>query len=163
MESAIERREQIAEKLRLRKKDVINGLAVEFNVCERTIRYDLTALSMSYPILVLQGHGGGVVWTGKRPVNILSEREITAIRNVIKYATSDDAAVLEKLIAAYSAREQFDVEDIFKILAAGITQTRLADKLGISKSALSNYMAGRRTPNAELAKRILKIKEERGI
>jgi len=162
MESTIERREQIAERLRFRRKDSLRTLANEFGVCRQTILRDIETLSKSYPISAVQGYGGGVFWTGKRPENVYTEREIEAIRNAIKNVNSDDAAVLEKLIAAHSVREPFDVEDIFKILATGITQTELAEMLGIGKSALSNYMAGRRVPNAEITKRIQKIKKEKG-
>jgi len=162
MESALERREQIAEMLRQRKKDTVSNLAVEFGVCDRTIRYDLMAISLSYPISTAKGCGGGVTWEGKRPVGVLSEREIAAIRNVIKYATPDDTAVLERLIE-YAEREPFDVGDIFKILETGITQIELADKLGVEKSTLTNYMTGHRRPRAETVKRIQKIKKEIGI
>ena len=160
MENALERREQIAERLRLRRQDTVSNLAAEFGVCERTIRYDLMTLSISYPITTIQGSGGGVVWTGKRSAAVYTEREIEAIRNAIKVVSPEDAAVLERMIAVHSVREPFAVQEIFKILGNGISQVELADKLGISKGALSNIMARRRTPSAELHERISKLREE---
>lgn len=160
MESALERREQIAERLRLRRRDNVKNLAAEFGVTERTIRYDILTLSMSYPIETARGCGGGVIWTGKRPEQVYTEREIKALQNAIKAVSLEDALVLEKLLSVHSVHKPFDVEVLFNILLKGITQTELAQRLGISKSALANIIAGRRTPGTDLQMRILEFSRE---
>ena len=60
MQSALDRRQQILEKLMLRRQDTVVNLAGEFGVNERTIRRDLCILSHDYPIRSIPGKGGGV-------------------------------------------------------------------------------------------------------
>ena len=160
MESALERRERIAERIKFRGQVNVNGLASEFDVCARTIRYDLVVISLSYPIDTVQGSGGGVVWKGKRPAYVQTAREAEVLRKAIKLVSPEDAAVLENMIITQRVREPFNVDYIFKCLSGGITQTALADRLGISKAALSNIMAGRRTPSVALSKKIKAIAAE---
>lgn len=59
--SAMERRQQILDLLCQRRKDTVQNLADELGVCERTIRRDIDALTLSYPIETVCGrYGGGV-------------------------------------------------------------------------------------------------------
>lgn len=59
--SAIERRQQILDLLCQRRQDTVQNLADELGVCERTIRRDIDALTLSYPIETICGrYGGGV-------------------------------------------------------------------------------------------------------
>ena len=60
MRSALDRRQQILEKLILRRRDTVVNLASEFNVNERTIRRDICILSHDYPIQSVPGKGGGI-------------------------------------------------------------------------------------------------------
>jgi len=55
-----ERRQAILECLCLRRTEIIDNLAFEFNVSRRTIRYDIEILSLDYPIYTSKGNGGGV-------------------------------------------------------------------------------------------------------
>ncbi len=58
--SAADRRQRLLEVLCLRRQDTYDNLAREFNVCKRTIRYDIAALMCSYPIETVSGRYGGV-------------------------------------------------------------------------------------------------------
>lgn len=60
MQSALDRRQQILDKLMLRRQDTVINLASEFGVNERTIRRDICILSHDYPICSIPGKGGGV-------------------------------------------------------------------------------------------------------
>lgn len=59
--SQAERRLRLLRVLCLRRHDTYDNLAHEFNVCKRTIRYDVAALMCAYPIETVCGrYGGGV-------------------------------------------------------------------------------------------------------
>ena len=59
--SQAERRRRLLNVLCLRRHDTYDNLAHEFNVCKRTIRYDVAALMCKYPIETVSGrYGGGV-------------------------------------------------------------------------------------------------------
>ena len=56
-----ERREKILELLCIRRQDTVKHLAAEFQVSERTIKYDIEELTLTYPIDTIRGrYGGGV-------------------------------------------------------------------------------------------------------
>jgi len=57
--SASDRRQKLLEVLCLRRHDTYGNLACEFNVCKRTIRYDIAALMCVYPIETVCGRYGG--------------------------------------------------------------------------------------------------------
>ena len=57
---ATERRIAILEVLCERRHDSVENLANEFGVSIRTIKYDIEALILSYPVYTTQGNGGGV-------------------------------------------------------------------------------------------------------
>jgi predicted DNA-binding transcriptional regulator YafY len=57
---ATERRMAILEALCERRHDSVENLANEFNVSVRTIKYDIEALILTYPVYTTQGNGGGV-------------------------------------------------------------------------------------------------------
>ncbi len=58
--TASERRKEMLEVLCLRRFETVENLAFEFNVSGRTIRNDILALSLDYPIYTTQGNGGGI-------------------------------------------------------------------------------------------------------
>lgn len=56
-----ERRMEIMEVLCQRRHDTMKNLAFEFGVTERTIRNDISILSLSYPLETIRGrYGGGI-------------------------------------------------------------------------------------------------------
>ena len=58
--TANERRMALLEVLCLRRHDTRENLAFEFGVSKRTIEYDVQILSANYPIISVQGKGGGI-------------------------------------------------------------------------------------------------------
>lgn len=60
--SQAERRLQLLHILCIRRHDTYDNLVHEFNVCKRTIRYDVAALMCAYPIETVCGRYGGGVW-----------------------------------------------------------------------------------------------------
>lgn len=58
--SANERRKFIIEKLSAQRSATVRELQEEFDVTEKTIRTDITALSTEYPIYTKKGHAGGI-------------------------------------------------------------------------------------------------------
>ena len=58
--SPSERRQSILNRLCRRGFDTYENLALEYGVCERTIRYDVESLMSSYPIETAQRRNGGV-------------------------------------------------------------------------------------------------------
>lgn len=60
MQSALDRRQQILDRLTIRRQDTVKNLANEFKVNERTIRRDICILSRDYMICTVQGRGGGI-------------------------------------------------------------------------------------------------------
>ncbi|GHV00026.1 hypothetical protein FACS1894211_06510 [Clostridia bacterium] len=162
MTSAIERREQLVEILRLRHSDRVCNLAVELGVSEKTIYRDVLALSLSYPIEAISGMRGGVVWTGKQATApVVTDREIEALNNALAFASPEDKAVIARLIKTLRPEEPFSAEWLFKILeASGLTQRRLADRLGITEFAFSNYLSGKRKPTAIVERKIREMYRE---
>ena len=55
-----ERRRRLIAVLYERQTDTVGNLAFEFNVSSHTIRYDIRALELEYPIYTKVGAGGGV-------------------------------------------------------------------------------------------------------
>ena len=58
--TASERRQAIIETLSARRCETRENLAREFGVSPRTLTRDITQLSLSYPIVINNGRGGGV-------------------------------------------------------------------------------------------------------
>jgi len=156
------RRDEIIERMKVRKSDTAYNLSVEFQVSKCTIYRDIQELSVSgYPLICEMGHGGGIKWTGGKRNILFTERELLALHNAIPSASAEDKFVLENLI---SERIQTIAEssqnDLYGILV-GVTQRVLAMNLGITESHLSRVLSGQKKPSAELAKRILEYKERR--
>ena len=162
MEYTLERRERIAEALRFRRRDTAGRLAAEFGVSRHTIMRDLIVLSLSYPIHTVAGGGGGVIWTGKKAeAPAISGRALEALHNAANVVSAEDKAEIERLISVLRPVVPFQADWAFKILeTTGLTQTQLADKLGITGAHLSFVLSGRRKPSAALAERISNIRKE---
>jgi len=89
--TAPERQELIAATLRRERRATVANLASALDCSERTIRYDIEALSVSgFPVVTIQGrHGGGVeLMEGYHPQSpTLSPEQILALREIIKDTT----------------------------------------------------------------------------
>ena len=72
-----------------------------FQMCLRTIRRDITVLSCTYPITMLQGAGGGVFIA-------------KSFRLGTRYLTDDQCRLLEKLSATLEGTELKTMQSILK-------------------------------------------------
>ena len=107
-----ERRTQIWEKLRVRRKDTIANLANEFGVSKQTIRRDIDALSREHYIYTLPGRYSGGVFVEENTAYIkyFNESELAVIHklfycaenNIVCTITVDEKNVLSKLIAEHT-------------------------------------------------------------
>jgi len=156
------RRENIIERMKIRKFDTAYNLAFEFGVSLKTVLHDIQELSVSgKPIQAEPGRGGGIRWLGGKQNFPFTEREITALHKAIALASPEDKPVLEKLIRT-NEKPEIDKNDIFGLLTGDITQRAFAAELGISESHLSRVLSGRKKPSMALAAGIAKMKEEHG-
>lgn len=87
--SAADRRQRLLEVLCLRRQDTYDNLAREFNVCKRTIRYDIAALMCSYPIETVSGRYGGV--------RVASWYHLNRQGSERKYLNSKQTALLRRM------------------------------------------------------------------
>ena len=101
---ATERRMAILEALCERRHDSVENLANEFNVSVRTIKYDIEALILSYPVYTTQGCGGGV--------HVVEGYYIGR-----KYLKPNQQELLEKLSATLSGEDAKTMREILKTFA----------------------------------------------
>ena len=102
MRDTAERRMKILEVLCVRRHDTIKRLSEEFNVSERTIRYDIKVLECSYPLYTTQGTGGGV-------------HVMDGYRLGMKYLTDEQAELLERICGNLEGRDLSIAKEILKI------------------------------------------------
>lgn len=95
-----ERRMAIIKALCIRRKDTIKNLAAEFGVSERTIRYDIERLSLTFPLITTQGkYSGGV--------SVIDGYYIG-----MRYLNSDQQALLERLLETLSEKDRSIMQSI---------------------------------------------------
>lgn len=101
--SANERRAELIRILVARRQDTMPNLAAELGVTVRTIQRDILALTVEYPLVTLQGNGGGVKvedWYHPHK-NILSLEQISVLEELIKNADKHQREVVIGLLSAY--------------------------------------------------------------
>ncbi|MGI6702348.1 MAG: HTH domain-containing protein [Christensenellales bacterium] len=106
---ATERRMAILEALCKRRHDSVENLANEFNVSVRTIKYDIEALILSYPVYTTQGCGGGV--------HVVDGYYIGR-----KYLKPSQEALLQKLKKSLEGVDIRTMEEILKTFALPLTR-----------------------------------------
>lgn len=161
--SAFDRREQIIDRMKVRKFDTAASLASEFRVSKCTIFRDVQELSVNgHPIIAEPGCGGGIRWVGGKRQFPFTSEEITALKEAIATVSEKSRLALENLLRDKTKPEmEFDNNDIFGLLTDGKSQAALARELGISKGYCTRLLSGERTPGAELAERISNLKNRR--
>lgn len=105
-----ERRQKLLEVLCLRRHDTCANLAHEFNVCQRTIRYDIEELMCSYPIETVCGRfGGGVrVLDGYYYHHKTSDRasltskQIALLRKLRDQLSGDDRDTISSILVQFA-------------------------------------------------------------
>lgn len=102
--TANERREAIIDILYERRKDTMANLANEFQVSIRTIHYDIEKLSLSHPIVTIQGNGGGVkIMEGSyRDRKYLNSAQEKLLDKLSKELSGDDLAVMNSILKDFA-------------------------------------------------------------
>ena len=100
-----ERRAEIMRILTARRRETMGCLATELNVTSRTIRTDITALMVDYPLETLRGNGGCVrVADWYHPHrNLLSEEQQRTLSQLMESATEQQAEVLREMLVEYGS------------------------------------------------------------
>ncbi len=103
MQSALERRQDILEKLCERRYDTVENLAIEFGVSERTIRRDIEYLSFHHPLYTAQGKGGGIhVGEGYRlGKKYLTDKQSELLEELSKGLTGNELAVMQSILKTF--------------------------------------------------------------
>ncbi len=100
-----ERRRAIWSALCQRRHDTIQNLASEFNVCPRTIRYDVVALSLSHPLETVRGrYGGGVKlpdWYHPTRTTLCPE-QVALLKKLAPSLQGDDLAVMNSILSQFA-------------------------------------------------------------
>ena len=100
-----ERRDEILRVLYTRRRESIANLAAEFGVSVRTIKYDIEALTCSYPIETVRGrYGGGVKladWyhPSKRA---LSPEQMVLLKKLAPTLEGDDLVIMNSIISQFA-------------------------------------------------------------
>ncbi len=103
--SVNERRQAIWHLLCQRRRDTIRNLATEFGVSPRTIRYDVEALTLSYPLETVRGrYGGGVKLADwYQPTrNTLCTEQMVLLKKMATSLSSDDLTVMNSIISQFA-------------------------------------------------------------
>ena len=101
MTTTTERRLAVLHILCERRKETIDNLAFELNVSRNTIKSDIIALSLSYPIYTVSGIGGGI-------------RIMDGFRLGMKYLTDTQCELLETLLETQEGETKEILHSIIK-------------------------------------------------
>ena len=110
--TANERRNEIVRILVSRRHETMKQLASELNVTDRTIRTDITVLTVDYPLETVRGNGGCVKvadWYHPHR-NILSQEQQNLLITFLDKGDNYQQKVLREMLFAFGsqdAREQF--------------------------------------------------------
>lgn len=102
---AAERRMAILEALCSRHYDTVENLMFEFNVSERTIRYDIQALSLAYPIYTVRGNKGGVYLMNGFKFNrtYLTVKQMTLLKKLEITLIGEEKEIMRSILIAFTA------------------------------------------------------------
>ena len=108
MRCTTECRKLVLEYLLDQRHTTLDALCKEFEVSMSTMRRDILILSCSYPITTFQGGGGGI-------------KIAEGYRLGMKYMTSKQKALLEKLSESLSGEEVVTMNSILKTFSNPVT------------------------------------------
>jgi len=100
-----ERREKILELLCIKRQDTVKHLASEFQVSERTIKYDIEELTLTCPIDTIRGrYGGGVkvkdgYYVGR---NYLKPIQKNLLLQLLPGLSGKDAEIMNSILKDFS-------------------------------------------------------------
>ena len=98
--TATERRQALLETLCVRRYETRENLAFEFDVSLRTIDRDIEFLSVKYPIITVQGNGGGIRVVDRFYIyNIrLDEAQMLFLKGLLKRLAGRDREIMIGII-----------------------------------------------------------------
>lgn len=101
---ATERRLAILEALCERRHENVENLANEFDVSIRTIKYDIEALILTYPVYTTQGNGGGVhvvdgYYIGRK---YLKPSQEALLQKVKEFLVGEDCKTMEGILKTFA-------------------------------------------------------------
>ena len=104
MQSALDRRQEILERLSDRRFDTIANLMAEFHVSRSTIKRDIDVLSCSYPLETVRGNGGGVrvadgYYVGRQ---YLRPEQEALLRELMPGLQPDQQETMKGILAAFA-------------------------------------------------------------
>lgn len=100
-----ERRQRLIEVLCQRRQDTMANLAEEFGVNERTIRRDIEALTLSYPLDTVCGrYGGGVKVADWYRLNrkTFTPEQAALLKKLAPSLQGDDLTVMNSIISQFA-------------------------------------------------------------
>ena len=104
MKNTSERRQMILDYLLEHRETTRYELSNHFNVSLRTIERDILILSCSYPIMTIQGGGGGI-------------KIANGYRLGMKYLSESQTALLEQLSGTLSGEDLKIMQSILKVFS----------------------------------------------
>lgn len=106
--TATDRRQAIIEALSARRCETREHLAQEFGVSIRTVTRDITHLSLSYPIVINEGRGGGIaVMDGFYLYhNRLRPQDIAFLERLSKSLSTEDQKTMQRIIKKLGGRNE---------------------------------------------------------
>jgi predicted DNA-binding transcriptional regulator YafY len=105
--SVTERRAEIMKIMILRRKSTVPLLMQIFSVSEKTIRRDIRALMLEYPLESVSGNGGGIClpdWFYPDK-NLLSKEEITVLEELIPKSNEYQSRILKQMLAKFGTNK----------------------------------------------------------
>lgn len=114
--SSNERRAEIIRILSGRRHETMSNLAFELGVTDRTIRNDITALTVDYPLETIRGNGGGVklanwYWPNK---NILSQDQQQVLSQMTGKGNEHQVKVLKEILEAYGSHRNKNYKEAMR-------------------------------------------------
>ena len=104
MQNTAERRQMILAILCERRTELAENLAIEFGVTTRTIYHDIEILAYSYPIITLQGKGGGIrIMDGFRlGMKYLTDKQYTVLKEISEELSGEKKVVVLEIIRTFA-------------------------------------------------------------
>lgn len=96
-----------------RRRETMRHLAAELGVTDRTIRTDITVLTVDYPLITQRGNGGCVKvadWYHPHR-NLLSEEQQQVLSQLMEACDAHQAKILGEMLAEYGSpryRKKYD-------------------------------------------------------
>ena len=103
-----ERRMELIELLCVQRRATIGNLAFEFGVSKDTIKRDLQMLSLTYPIITVQGNGGGVhIMEGfNLHKKYLTDKQSKYLEELALTSTGENKTIALSILKDFSKRKE---------------------------------------------------------